>query len=165
MRGGALVRLLAAGSLAPALVSSVARECTAWQDNPDLPTYHILNEVTVLPGTHKSLAAHLNDANAVFAYKGIYHVMTQGGNTSTGTVSWTNAVSSDLARWFRVHEVRESLAMYPYNHTGVALRLLPTLHVKTLRRIRDAGDLHRAVSDFARLLVELRERRTAPLRV
>lgn len=69
------------------------------------------------------------------------------------------------ARWFRVHEVRESLAMNPYNHTGVALRLLPTLHVKTLRRIRDAGDLHRAVSDFARLLVELRERRTAPLRV
>lgn len=67
--------------------------------------------------------------------------------------------------WLRGHEVREALAMNPYNVTGVALRLLPTLHVKTLRRIRDAGDLHRAVSGFAGLLVELRERRTAPLRV
>jgi hypothetical protein len=67
--------------------------------------------------------------------------------------------------WVRVHDLREALAMNPYNHTGIALRLLPTLHVRTLRRIRDAGDLHRAVKEFARLLVELRERRTAPLRV
>jgi hypothetical protein len=69
------------------------------------------------------------------------------------------------AGWYKVHEVREALVRNPYNHTSIALRLLPTLHIHTLRRIRDATDVHRAVVQMAELLVELREQRTAPLRV
>jgi len=42
--------------------------------------------------------AHLNDANAIFEYKGIYHAMNQGSMTDPsakfrGVVNWTHAVS------------------------------------------------------------------------
>lgn len=68
-------------------------------------------------------------------------------------------------KWFAEHQVREAIVQNPYGPTGVALKLLPTLHVHTLRRIRNAGDLHPAVHDTAKLLVELREQRTAPWRI
>lgn len=68
-------------------------------------------------------------------------------------------------RWFTEHRVREALVQNPYVSTGLALKLLPTLHVQTLRKIRNAGDLHPLVHEMARLLVDLREERTAPWRV
>lgn len=68
-------------------------------------------------------------------------------------------------RWFKLHKIREALVQNPYSSTGLSLRLLPTLRVQTLRRIRNAGDLHPAVHDTARMLVELREQRTAPWKV
>lgn len=68
-------------------------------------------------------------------------------------------------RWLKEHEVREALVQNPFAATGLALKLLPTLHVQTLRRIRNAGDLHPAIHETASLLVRLREERTAPWRV
>lgn len=64
-------------------------------------------------------------------------------------------------RWLQHHNVREALARNPFVQTGVALRLLPTLHIKTVRQIRDSGDLHSGVCQFARLIVEIREWRMA----
>ncbi len=68
-------------------------------------------------------------------------------------------------RWLADHRVREALVQNPYSATGLALKLLPTLHVQTLRRIRNAGDLHPLVHETATMLVELREHRTAPWKV
>jgi hypothetical protein len=68
-------------------------------------------------------------------------------------------------RWFKSHRIREALVQNPYSATGLSLRLLPTLRIHTLRRIRNAGDLHPWVHDTAEMLVELREQRTAPWRV
>lgn len=68
-------------------------------------------------------------------------------------------------RWFRELRVREAIAQNPFVSTGMALKILPTLNIQTLRRIRNAGDLHPAVHRTAQMLVELREERTAPWRV
>lgn len=68
-------------------------------------------------------------------------------------------------RWLKLHQIREALVQNPYSATGLALRLLPTLRIHTLRRIRNAGDLHPYVHEMARMLVELREQRTAPWKV
>ena len=53
-------------------------------------------------------------ANAIFEYDGIYHVMNQGSSgpaatpvdslNSTGVVNITHAVSNDLVHWFRVED-------------------------------------------------------------
>ncbi|MEM1350449.1 MAG: hypothetical protein AAGI01_17950 [Myxococcota bacterium] len=69
------------------------------------------------------------------------------------------------ARWVRELEVREALVMNPFISTGVALKYVPTLNIRMLRRIQDMGDLHHGVSRFAAMLVYLREERTAPLRI
>jgi len=68
-------------------------------------------------------------------------------------------------RWVRELEVREALVMNPFISTGIALKYIPTLNIRMLRRIRDMGDLHHGVSRFAAMLVHLREERTAPLRI
>lgn len=65
-------------------------------------------------------------------------------------------------KWLKEHRIREALVQNPYAFTGLALKLLPTLHIHTLRRIRNAGDLHPAVHETAKMLVRLREERTAP---
>ena len=64
--------------------------------------------------------------------------------------------------WFREMKVREALVQNPYLPTGISLKLLPTLHVDVLRKLRHAGDLHPMVQEAAALYVELREQRTAP---
>lgn len=69
------------------------------------------------------------------------------------------------AKWFRRHDVREALALNPFVATGLALKILPTLHVATLRLAANGGDLHPIVSESAKRLVLLREERTAPWRV
>ena len=68
-------------------------------------------------------------------------------------------------RWIREYVVREALVRNPYAPTGMALKLLPTMKIQTLRRIDQAGDLHEVVHEFAGLLVKIREERTAPWRV
>ena len=42
------------------------------------PTYHIVNNVTKHADGHASMEP-LNDANGIFLYRGIYHVMNQAG--------------------------------------------------------------------------------------
>lgn len=64
--------------------------------------------------------------------------------------------------WLVDHRVRETLVQNPFVPTGIALRLLPTLHVTLLKKLRFAGDLHPEISATAKLYVELREQRTAP---
>lgn len=64
--------------------------------------------------------------------------------------------------WFKEHQIREALVYNPYLPTGMAVRVLPTLHIDVLRKIRFAGDLHPMVQEAAGLFVDLREHRTAP---
>ena len=96
--------------------AAVPLECRAASDAPNWATYHLMNAVTwpnaTAPGTGDCSGApglcveHLNDANAIFEYRGVYHAMNQGGFrvNGTGMVNWTHAVSNDLVRWFRVRD-------------------------------------------------------------
>ena len=68
-------------------------------------------------------------------------------------------------RWIVHLPLREAITRNPYNSTGIGLKLLPTLPLPMLRQLRNATDLHPAMSQFAALLITLREERTAPLRV
>lgn len=68
-------------------------------------------------------------------------------------------------RWYVRREVRHSLVMNPYNATGISLKLLPTLGIHKLRRVRNSNHLHPQVHKAAQMLVELREEKTAPWRV
>lgn len=68
-------------------------------------------------------------------------------------------------RWFRRHGARDAVVRNPYGDTGLALKLLPTLGIKTLRRLVFSGDLHPLIQESAKRLVKLREERTAPWRV
>ena len=79
-------------------VVRAAVECTDPVEYPYLPTFHVLNNVSVMPngGLH---VEPLNDINAIFFYRGLYHVMCQAGGGN-----WTHAVSSDLSRWFRIQD-------------------------------------------------------------
>ena len=72
----------------------------------------------------------------------------------------TTAILETVARetrWLRNATVREALVRNPYGPTGVGLKLLPTLHIREIRQIASAGDLHPTISDFAKLLVRLRK--------
>lgn len=63
---------------------------------PDWPLFHLMDNVTKLRGG--SLAVEgLNDVNAIFLHRGLYHVMNQAGGGD-----WTNAVSSDLVHWYHL---------------------------------------------------------------
>ena len=67
--------------------------------------------------------------------------------------------------WVTHQDLREALVMNPFVRTGVALKFTCTLNLKVLRRVRDSRGLHPSISELAGLLVDLREERTAPLRV
>ncbi len=68
-------------------------------------------------------------------------------------------------RWFRSNGARDAVVRNPYTDTGLALKLLPTLGIKILRRLVYSGDLHPLIQESAKRLVKLREERTAPWRV
>lgn len=68
-------------------------------------------------------------------------------------------------KWLRYIDLREALVRNPFISTGVALKLLPTLGLPLLHQLKHASDIHPAISEFAKILVTLREERTAPLRV
>jgi hypothetical protein len=71
-------------------------QCQPASAQPNWPTYHIVNNVTKHADGHLTMEA-LNDANGVFEYRGIYHVMNQAGGGN-----WTHAISSDLVHWFHI---------------------------------------------------------------
>ena len=66
------------------------KECQ-WAVSTHNTQYHIVNNITEKNGV--LTAGHLNDANGVFKYKGLYHVMNQAGGGN-----WTHAISSDLVQ-------------------------------------------------------------------
>ncbi len=95
----------------PALVSasSTPIQCTASSERPNWPTFHFFNNITKAPACYCSPAPctcpgggtpsdgglvmePLNDANAIFEFKGLYHVMMQAGGGN-----WTHGVSSSPA--------------------------------------------------------------------
>ena len=68
-------------------------QCQSQAVMPTWPIYHIFNNVT-RNAAGELVMRHLNDANAIFEYKGLYHSMCQAG----GGV-WTHAISNDLIHW------------------------------------------------------------------
>jgi hypothetical protein len=68
-------------------------------------------------------------------------------------------------RWYKRQEIRYSVVMNPYNGTGLSLKLLPTLGIQKLRKVKNSTTLHPTILEAAEMLVELREQRTAPWRV
>lgn len=87
-------------------------------------------------------------------------IVTIASRRPTMPALLTPVVLSD--HWLIEHRVRETLVQNPYIPTGIALRLLPTLHINVLRKIRFASDLHPEICQTAELYVELRQHRTAP---
>lgn len=68
-------------------------------------------------------------------------------------------------KWFSTVSIREAIVFNPYTPTGISLKLLPTLPIQLLRRVRDAGDLHEVLQETGEMFVKLREERTAPWRI
>jgi hypothetical protein len=60
------------------------------------------------------------------------------------------------ARWLQRPTVREAIVYNPYGPTGLALRLLPTLSVRTWEAVRFAAQVHPAVQGFAEYLLATR---------
>eukprot|EP00039_Didymoeca_costata_P023013 m.347742 g.347742 ORF g.347742 m.347742 type:complete len:140 (+) comp33911_c0_seq1:50-469(+) len=85
--------------------------CTSATEQPNWPIYHIINNVS-----KDSAGLHirpLNDANAIFQYKGIWHVMNQAG----GGI-WTHAISTDLAHWAHIPDALVANKSSPWDHSG-----------------------------------------------
>ena len=75
-------------------------QCQPYHAKPWWPTYHIVGNVTRgKDGLLPLLPAHINDANAIFQYKGVFHVMHQYGG------SWGHLTSTDLVKWTRRDQV------------------------------------------------------------
>eukprot|EP01048_Picozoa_sp_COSAG05_P029858 COSAG05_NODE_10052_length_586_cov_0.745380_1_plen_140_part_10 len=87
-------------------------QCTAANEKPQWPTYHFFNNITRGPACYCSPAPcscphststptelvmePLNDANAIFEFRGLFHVMMQAGGGN-----WTHGVSTSAAGpWF-----------------------------------------------------------------
>ena len=87
--------LLLCGPAVWNLAKAAALECTAAQAHPQWPIFHPFNSLD-----HGEMG-HLNDANAIFEYRGIYHLMMQAGGGN-----WTHFVSNDLVHW---HHLRDAL--------------------------------------------------------
>ena len=65
-------------------------------------------------------------------------------------------------RWFGRYDARAAVVQNPFADTGLVLKLLPTMRLKTLRSLVNSGDLHPLIHESAGRLVRLREERTAP---
>ena len=100
-----LAPLIAASLLAASAAEPI--QCTAAAEKPQWPTYHFFNNITAGPACYCSPAPctcpggsspgggssgatdlvmePLNDANAVFEFKGLFHVMMQAGAGTSRT--------------------------------------------------------------------------------
>jgi hypothetical protein len=108
--------MLAAAFAALLLASAAAGEpiqCTTAADKPQWPIFHFFNNITrgpacycspapctcpggATPGDTSLRMEPLNDANAIFEFKGLFHVMMQAGGGN-----WTHGVSTTAAgSWF-----------------------------------------------------------------
>ena len=87
-----------------ALRSSVPLHCTAASDFPQQTTFHAFNPDAA------GHTAHLNDANVIFEYRGIYHIMAQHGGGN-----WSHQVSNDLVRWWSLPDALDGNASSSWN--------------------------------------------------
>jgi hypothetical protein len=71
--------------------------CQPAEAKPQWPTFHLMDNVTRLRGGGLYVEG-LNDINAVFSHRGLYHIMNQAGGGD-----WTNAVSADLVHWYHLN--------------------------------------------------------------
>jgi hypothetical protein len=74
-------------------------ECQPAANQPQWPTFHLFDNVTRLRDGQIGVAS-LNDMNAIFFYRGIYHIMNQDGGGN-----WTNSISNDLVHWYHTQNV------------------------------------------------------------
>jgi hypothetical protein len=64
-------------------------QCTSASDKPQWTTFHPSNAVYRDPVSGALTMAHLNDANAIFEFGGLYHAMAQKGGSD-----WTHCTTS-----------------------------------------------------------------------
>eukprot|EP01052_Picozoa_sp_SAG31_P007324 SAG31_NODE_348_length_17296_cov_5.089482_15_plen_564_part_00 len=77
--------------------------CTS---HPGRPIFHLCGEI--LAGTQHT--THMNDINAIFFYKGLYHAMFQERKPYP-CADWAHLVSKDLVKWRRLPD-----ALSPTKH-------------------------------------------------
>lgn len=70
-----------------------------------------------------------------------------------------------VPRWFSRSKIRRALLLNPYNDTGVSMKLLPTVGISTVRKVRFGSDVHPLLVEAAEYLVDLRESHTDPWNV
>ena len=103
----------AAAALSAPLSFADPIQCTSAAERPNWPTYHFFNNISA----NLKMEA-LNDANAVFQYKGLYHVMLQAGGGN-----WTHGVSSDMVRWFTLPDALNRDSKIPWDSTSTSAAL------------------------------------------
>jgi len=89
----------------------VSALCQPASSKPNWPIFHLFDNVTRLKDG-KLYSEGLNDINAIFKHRGLYHVMNQAGGGD-----WTNAVSSDLVHWAHLpHALKETKPSKTWHH-------------------------------------------------
>ena len=77
-------------------------QCSADWDKNHWPSFHLLNNVTRRANGELDME-DLNDANAIFQYRGLWHVMFQSGDgTPPYGWRWAHKVSNDLVHWYPI---------------------------------------------------------------
>lgn len=100
-------------AVAHGVAADTAVQCTAPNVEPNWPTYHVMNNVPRKADGTLSIRA-LNDANAIFYYKGLFHMMEQAGG---GT--WTHEISNDLVHWYTLQDaLGPGLKNSSWDHSG-----------------------------------------------
>jgi sucrose-6-phosphate hydrolase SacC (GH32 family) len=78
--------------------SNVPLTCQPLEAHPTIPIFHIIGNISVNASQPSGLEfEHINDANGIFKYKGLYHVFHQCCQNH-----WDHAVSKDLIHWKRL---------------------------------------------------------------
>ena len=81
--------------------------CQPAEAKPQWPTFHLMDNVTRLKGDTLYVEG-LNDIDAVFSHRGLYHIMNQAGGGD-----WTNAVSADLVHWYHLNHALDASTRGP----------------------------------------------------
>ena len=77
-------------------------QCSADWDKNHWPSFHLLNNVTRRANGELDME-DLNDANAIFQYRGLWHVMFQSGDGPPPYGwRWAHKVSNDLVHWYPI---------------------------------------------------------------
>eukprot|EP00756_Hemistasia_phaeocysticola_P000251 Hpha_TRINITY_DN10174_c0_g1::TRINITY_DN10174_c0_g1_i1::g.131575::m.131575 len=113
---------------------------------PTVPTFHVVNNVTVLPNGRVSVEK-LNDANAIFYYKGLYHMMVHEGGATGPTLFLTISCVGFVFKMPSVavrrtaHGTAPGLAMVLYrspavhSDQGPSFSTAPTAHFQMHRQM------------------------------